>query len=174
LVPRQPSFDLDQVWGHALLASSGLAQRDVTRCRHEIEETDLASNDNRSRTARCQGAMAAVPAWACLPLAVFAYFALHALALRPQAIVVDPGSVAAIVGACVLGGVLESLQYAVPVLCVSALLLSRVGAAMAAPHAADASPAAAGNGMSTWEYERLTAGGLRVARARGERAAAIA
>jgi restriction system protein len=122
-------------------------------------------------------ALARLPWWVCAALAVFTHVALHALSLRPQAIVVDPGDVGAALGGFLVGGVLESLQYLVPALCMSALLarLTRLPAAAAGPEDSGNFPADAGNGMTAWEFESMTAGGLRIVRrSRGKRFAAPA
>jgi hypothetical protein len=111
-------------------------------------------------------AMARLPWWVCAALAGATYVALHALALRPYTILVDPGDVFAALAGFLVGGVMESLQYVVPALCLSALLarLAQVPAAPAEPEAGGDFPADAGNGMTAWEFERMTAGGLRIVR----------
>ena len=118
-------------------------------------------------------AVARLPWWACVWLAIFSYVALHALTLRPQAIVTDDGSVALLVGEWLAGGLWNSLQLLVPALCLSALLAKRLRLRTAA---ADTTPGGvdAARAMSAWEFERLAGGGLRARRPRGKTLFAIA
>ncbi|MEJ8839540.1 hypothetical protein [Ramlibacter sp. AN1133] len=136
----------------------------------------MATNDDRSRPASCIASMQRLPWWAWLALAVFSYGALHALALRPQTIVVDPGDVGAALAAFLLGGVAESLQYVVPAVCLSVLLaqLARIPAEAGAPEGTNPFLADGGDGMTAWEFERLTSGGLRAVRVRRKRFATVA
>ncbi|GAB3646575.1 hypothetical protein [Ramlibacter alkalitolerans] len=82
----------------------------------------MAGNDNAEGGGSCRrfGTRLAWGAW--IALAAVSYLALHALALRPQTIDVDAADVGAALAGFLLGGVVESLQYAVPALCLSALL----------------------------------------------------
>jgi restriction system protein len=117
--------------------------------------------------------MAGLPWWACVVPAVLSYLVLHALASRPQAIVVDEGAVVLLMtGHLLAAAVWNSLELLVPALCLSALLAQALRIPheleMDGPCGADAAP-----GMSTWEFERLASGGLRARRLRGKSVAAI-
>jgi hypothetical protein len=94
------------------------------KSRDDEQQGDIvASNDNAGGGGTCRRLMAHLPWGAWTSLAGVSYVALHALARRPQTIVVDPGDVCAALASFLLGGVVESLQYVVPSLCLSALLV---------------------------------------------------
>jgi restriction system protein len=136
----------------------------------------MAMDDDQGRAGTCLDAVARLPWWVAVVLAGCSYVVLHCLALRPQTIVVDPGDVRAALAAFLVGGVMESLQYVVPALCLSAVLarLARLPAEVAGSGGCANLPAPAVNAMTAWEFERLTTGGLRVRRPRGKRFAAVA
>ena len=135
----------------------------------------MASNDDQSRADTCMGGMAHLPWWMWLALAALSYLVLHALALRPQMILVEPADVRAALAAFLVGGVEESLQYVAPALCMSALLagVAQIPWVTTGCDHSDIFRADGDNGMTAWDFERLTAGGLRSARVRGKRFAAI-
>lgn len=65
-----------------------------------------------------------LPYWAALVLAVISYFLLHAYATQPTNIVVAPGQIASAMIPSVLKGLATAGQYAMPILFVSAAILS--------------------------------------------------
>ena len=81
------------------------------------------NNDKRSRAPKRSETLARLAWWACLGLGAISSFGLHAMGERPYAIVVDPGGIGTALADYLVGGVMESLQYVVPALCVSALLV---------------------------------------------------
>ena len=136
----------------------------------------MAPNDRQSRAGTRIASTEGLPWWVWPVLAAFSYFALHAMALRPYAIVVDPGDVGAALAAFLVAGAAESLQYVLPALCVSVLIarLAPLPAEALGPEWARSHAAVADNAMTTWEFERLTSGGLRLARRPRKRSAARA
>lgn len=102
------------------------------------------------------------PWWVCLALAVGSYVLLHAVAARPQTIIMDPSRALADLPPLVVGWVADALQFVVPALCVLAGLMVRTARHLLStehPHAHHAEHA-----MTRVEFEILTSGGLRMPR----------
>jgi hypothetical protein len=132
----------------------------------------VTGSDDRDGQEGWLDTLGRLPWWLCVAVGIVSYCALHALSMRPQAIVVDEAGVGAMLAALLLGGLGESLQLFVPALCLSALL---AGFLRRPALCGEADPCVAGadNAMTAWEFERLTGGGLRARRRRGRPLAAI-
>ena len=106
--------------------------------------------------------VARMPWWACLAPALGSYFLLHAIAARPQTIIMDPSRVSADLPWLVVGWVADALQFMVPVICVLSGVMVRGARSLLSsehPHAHHAEHA-----MTRVEFEMLTSGGLRMPR----------
>ena len=68
-----------------------------------------------------------LPYWAALVLAVISYFLLHSYATQPTSIVIVPGQIANAMIPTVLKGLATAGQYIMPILFVTAAILSWVG-----------------------------------------------
>jgi len=104
----------------------------------------------RNDQSRAAGAVARTPGWACLVLALASYFALHPLAMRPQTIVMDFSHLATVLPGLLASSLAESLQYAVPLLCLLGVPLAKRIAALES--CAEVPP----NAMSASEFALLT------------------
>lgn len=109
-------------------------------------------------------AVALLPWWAGLALALVSYLIFHAIAGRPLP-PIDPKQVAAAVPGMYLRGIAGALQYLAPVLCLMGAAVSffrrRKRDAIVVSTTASAS-ADALNGMTWREFEMLTAEGFRL------------
>ena len=124
----------------------------------------MASKDRPADPGSWMDALARLPWWLCVTLAGLSHFALHAMALRPQTIVVDPGGVGAALAGFALAGAVESLQYVVPALCISALLARGIPIPEWAgrAHGSESEPADAAHASTACEF--VAGGGLRMVR----------
>jgi hypothetical protein len=129
----------------------------------------VSSNESPGCAGICMDAMARLPWGLWVGLAVLSHIALHALALRPYAIMVDPGTVGAALAYFLVGGLVASLQYLVPALCLSALLARLAqGPGAIRPDRKVSYPADTGEGLRAWQFEQPTAAGLHSPRSAGE------
>jgi restriction system protein len=106
--------------------------------------------------------VARMPWWVCLAPAIASYLLLHAIAVRPQTIIMDPSRVAAELPWLVVGWVADALQFVVPAACLLSGAMVRGARDLLStehPHAHHAEHA-----MTRVEFEMLTSGGLRMHR----------
>jgi hypothetical protein len=118
------------------------------------EELPMARTAQRTGPRTCMHALARLPCWACLALAAGSYAALHAVAMRPEVIVMDATQFGRALPGLLAIGAAQDLQYLLPALLLLRLPLLRFlagGVPAAAP---------AGNGMSARDFEQLTGEGL--------------
>lgn len=109
-------------------------------------------------------AVALLPWWVGVALAVVSYLVFHTIAARPLP-PIDPKQVAAAIPGMYLRAISQALQYVLPVLCVfgaaASFLRRRKREALVANTTASAS-ADAVHGMSWQEFELLTAEAFRL------------
>jgi hypothetical protein len=116
----------------------------------------VAPEATPNRAERWLLAIAGIPLWVCVVLALASHFFLHALATRSHLILTDPEQVHSVLPCLVLQALFLNLHYLAPLVLVVGVPLLRCIAAARVPAAADA-----GNAMTACEFEALTAGGLR-------------
>ncbi|GAB3763733.1 hypothetical protein GCM10028796_17770 [Ramlibacter monticola] len=97
-----------------------------------------------------------------LAFALSSYFVLHALAMRPRALVTDPSQFGPALPGILLGWLAESLEFVVPVVLLFGPALARHARSFFAPSACV--PVCVEQGMSRFEYEQLAGSGLRFPR----------
>jgi restriction system protein len=97
-----------------------------------------------------------------LALALSSYLLLHELAMRPRVLVTDPSQFGPALPGLLLGYLAQSLEFVVPVLLLCGGALVRRARSFLQPAAPV--PACAAQGMSGFEFEYLTRGGLRLPR----------
>ena len=96
-----------------------------------------------------------------LAFALSSYVVLHALAMRPRALVTDPSQFGSALPGILLGWLAESLEFVMPVLLLFGPALARHARSFFAPSAC---VPLCEQGMSRFEYEWLAGGGLRFPR----------
>lgn len=159
LVPSRRWFDLRQGSQPRLLASWRLWQARSKSTAGQREGTAVSRQNNPRRAEPWVHATRAA-------LAISSYLLLHAVAMRPRVLVIDPSQFGPALPGLVLGWMAESLQFVLPVLLLFGAAPVRRARSFLAPTAAV--PVHAGQGMTGFEFERLIGGGLRFPRrARG-------